>query len=340
MERQVLDWILQRVAMPKVHAPMIDIDCGRGVDLAELAIAFRAQGCQVETYGIEMNLQDTYEARKMLDHVLPGGYLQCEVSHNAFSFAYCHPKPTKRDSKQTSSFLDEFIFSREKDIFQRLTSYLQVGGIIVFRVTLERFNELANLIAFRLEDVHVGRVYRNEYTRAYGDPGWDVIFLGRKADPKVRSAMDRSTITSMKNRLIELAAQESLGLPPWDGEKLVAVRAPGPSIFRTSVIDPQALEEEMRSSRLWQDMEDWFSVRGQREHRPPLPLHLGHIGLLLSTGLLDGRVGNHLIKGRVVKRSRLTEDVDENGMEVRTESDRYSVEVRVLEANGAYFDLH
>lgn len=335
----MLDWITSRVEMPKVNAQMIDIDCGKGEDLHLLAKVFREQGAQVQTYGVDIRMEDVYEARKILDHVLPGGYLQCEVSHQAFSFAYCHPRPTQRKEGETASLLDEFLFSREKEIFQRLTSYLQVGGILVYRISKDRFKGLSNLIAFRLEDIHLAMVHRPERTGRHGDPGWDVLILGRKADVKNQVKQDRKAIAETRAKMIEAVEEGNLPLVVWEGPKLVAPRAPGPSIFRTSVIDPQMLQDDMRSSHLWNELHSWFEAQDQGKHRPPLPLHLGHIGLLLSTGLLDGRVGNHLMKGRVVKQTHYEHDIDEDGMEVQTERDRYAVEVRILEPDGSYFDL-
>ena len=76
--------------------------------------------------------------------------------------------------------------------------------------------------------------------------------------------------------------------------------------------------------------------------RPPLPLHSGHLGLLLAAGKLDGVVGEgvdrHVVKGKVTKVVSKVEEYKGDVLEQR-ELDRYVVSIKVLNRNGEIREL-
>lgn len=335
-----ISWVLSRVRFPNNLVHILDMECGEGDYLNEFATAAREMGAQIKTYGLEPNIVQSHHARRKLDQALPGGLGRTEISHGSFSMIYTRPRPTRRsEADSVSNLLMTLLPSKERDILQRATSYLPVGGVLVMRVIQERLAELANLIAHRLEDVEIAFVDRVEQTGPYGPPGKDAIIFGRKAPVKSMDSEARTKAAKMRKWIEEVAEKADLPLlEPSHGPYGLPVTK-GPSIFRTDVLDPELLEEELVTSPVWKELEEWMKPEDHGGHRPPLPLHLGHIGLLLSTGLLDGKVANHLMKGRVVKERRSSVDVDENGNEIASEHDRYKVEVRVLEANGNYIDL-
>lgn len=339
---QVL-WVLSRVRFPNSTVHILDLECGEGDYLDKFATAARAHGADIKTYGLEPNIARSHRARQKLDIVRPGGIGRTEISHGAFSMVYTRPRPTRREKQEHDDagqyLLRSLLPSKERDIFQRATSYLAVGGVLVMQVIQERLAELANLIAHRLEDVELAFVERPFYDDVWGPPGKDVIIFGRKAPVRAMTQEARAKAAEMRKWIEEVAEKGDLPLLEPSHEPYMLPLTKGPSIFRTDVLDPELLEEELMSSPAWREMEEWMKPEDHGGHRPPLPLHLGHIGLLLSTGLLDGRVANHLMKGRIVKERRSSTDIDENGFEINSEHDRYKIEVRVLEANGNYFDL-
>jgi hypothetical protein len=76
---------------------------------------------------------------------------------------------------------------------------------------------------------------------------------------------------------------------------------------------------------------------------PLLPFNIGQIGLVLTSGCLDGLVneadgGCHLIKGRVSKKTQKTEFRNNHTIEV-TETTVNRVEINVLLPNGEFKTL-
>jgi hypothetical protein len=103
-------------------------------------------------------------------------------------------------------------------------------------------------------------------------------------------------------------------------------------------LDPEVLENEARSSSVgsafWQSQ---IAGRGRRQLRPPLPLHRGHLGLLLATGECDGIVGEgqdrHLVHGMVRKREIVLTEYDDGRQTTRTR-DVFRVVVKLLFPDG------
>ena len=104
-----------------------------------------------------------------------------------------------------------------------------------------------------------------------------------------------------------------------------------------SLIRPQ-----MKSSPLWRKLSEVAAFHETRAERPPLPLHQGHIALMLSNGNLDGIVGEgpnrHVVKGRVQKVVIRHEEETESGYEER-ELDQYQVSIKVLTQAGEIRNL-
>jgi len=121
------------------------------------------------------------------------------------------------------------------------------------------------------------------------------------------------------------------------------VPASGPLIlFRSMLIDPQELEKHMQQSPLWKRFTALTTRSEIRVPRPPLPLHSGHLGLLLAAGKLDGVVGTgedtHLVKGRVRKITTVLQEIKGEVLEER-ELDRYVVSIKILNRHGEIREL-
>lgn len=327
MSSPFVHWVLERIDFPNNVVHILDPECGDGRFLYEFALLAKDMRAKLMTYGLEPNIRMSHEARKRLDRVLPGGYNFCEVSHRSFSMVYTKPRETNREERPADPTLAQLLPSREKDIFQRATTYLQVGGVLAMQVRRSMLKELANLIAYRLDYPEIALI------------GENAMIFGVRASARRNDEETRNQLLAVRRWVEETAdLKEHIFLPEATRRHALPVTN-GPSLFKTSIIDPELLAESMEKSTLWRQVDEWFKPELESKHRPPLPLHLGHIGLLLSTGLLDGRVGNHLMKGRVVKvKSERSEETDD-GVEVHSQHERYKVQVRVLEADGSYFDL-
>ena len=73
-----------------------------------------------------------------------------------------------------------------------------------------------------------------------------------------------------------------------------------------------------------------------------MPLHSGHLGLLLAAGKLDGVVGTgpglHVVKGKVTKITSTVQEYKGEVLEER-ELDRYVVFIKILNRDGQIKEL-
>src|SRR5207244_4310710 len=115
---------------------------------------------------------------------------------------------------------------------------------------------------------------------------------------------------------------------------------PTPSLhlFHSTRLDLVALEAEARASNVWSSFwRDRTIATRPRDRRPLLPLHRGHLGLLLAAGEPDGLVGEgeerHLVRGIIEKVELESADYEDGAMSRRTR-EAFSVKVKALFPNG------
>jgi hypothetical protein len=113
-------------------------------------------------------------------------------------------------------------------------------------------------------------------------------------------------------------------------------------LFRGSVLDTDDMQRIVETSgcveSFWQNQR--VEKLSESVKQPLLPFNIGQIGLVLTSGCLDGVIdegnGNcHVIKGRVSKKSTVERNsVDGNIEVIETVSNR--VEINVILPNGEH----
>jgi hypothetical protein len=72
----------------------------------------------------------------------------------------------------------------------------------------------------------------------------------------------------------------------------------------------------------------------------PIPLHRGHLAMLLTAGRLTGSIGNgnarHLVKGRVIPHTEVVDDTPTH----RISETRYRIELHTLHPDGTLQAWH
>ena len=81
-----------------------------------------------------------------------------------------------------------------------------------------------------------------------------------------------------------------------------------------------------------------FAPEARGKGRPLTPLHQGHVALLATAGLLDGKFGEgklrHLARWQAVKTVLRLEEEDENGVTTIREKEQFSHALNLLYADG------
>jgi len=316
----VIERIKTFIACPEnQHINALDPCCGEGLALKKLA-----EGFDCQTYGIELDGHRAEKAKKNLNHVLWCSYTETRISNGCFSILFLNPpydEETLNDGITTSSERKEKVFLKDT------ITYLQPGGLLVYIIPQPRLgSSIAKILSYRFEQFRIYRFHGEEY-HAFKQI---VVFGVKKSKPGIDES-NRMALTKLRDSdlpEILLCHEPCYSLP----------QAGNIGRFRSTVINVEELEHEAQASPLWSRLEELARGDVMRKERPPLPLHEGHIALMLATGSLDGVVGEgddrHVVKGRVQKVVTKHQEQHENGYQER-EVDRYQVSVKILTVDGA-----
>ena len=320
---RVVEQIRKCLSFPREPFTVLDPCCGEGLALEQLVT-----GTQALTYGVELDQHRAGEAESRIQNVLKCGIEETRIARQSCSLLFLNPPYDEATLEEDADTKTE----RQEKAFLRMTvPYLMPGGVLVYIIPQTRLNRgIARLSASRLETVQVFR---------FPDPEYDdfkqvVVFGVRKRGNSLDEslALKLQKVPNRKLKPLLDPATAPYPVPPSAPLKL----------FRSTVIDPAAMEKQMVQSPLWRKLQAMTMKNEMQVPRPPLPLHSGHLGLLLAAGKLDGVVGEgpdrHVVKGKVTKVVSKVEEYKGEVLEQR-ELDRYVVSIKVLNRNGEIREL-
>lgn len=276
------------------------------------------------TYGLEE--QDNYHvnAKKIVNRMIKGRLFGSTISNQVFDVL----QMTAPVSWVTSfSQLGNLIEKSEKVTFRNTIKYLRPNGIFIYTMPITRITkDMAILFSKALKNV---RILNKEQDNLY------VHIIGNK-DVQSDSREDVYRLLMEAN----VSKQDSLDITynlPSGGVKQ-------PEYFRGSVLDEEELLNLVESSGLkksfWkaQEVEDELS-----SSRPLLPFNMGQVGLVLTSGCLDGTVEEyvgqcHAIKGMVTKIRNVEDDVEED-VETFIETISNKVQINLVTPDGQFIEL-
>jgi hypothetical protein len=320
---RVVELIRKHISFPVSPFSALDPCCGEGDALAGLIAETSAI-----TYGVELDHQRAEESKARLHHVLRCGIEETRIQHRSCSVLLLNPPYDELTLEEEANTKTE----RQERAFLRMTvPYLIPGAVLVYIIPQNRLDKaISRLLASRFEHIHVLRFPDPEYADFR-----QIIVFGIK---KANNTLDEQEAFKLQNTpKVDL---EPLSSSP---EIHYTVPASGPlTLFRSMLIDPEDLKKHMAQSALWKRFAALTTRSELRIPRPPLPLHSGHLGLLLAAGKLDGIVGTgedtHLVKGSVRKITSVLQEVKGEVLEER-ELDRYVVSIKILNRQGEIREL-
>jgi hypothetical protein len=318
-----VELIRNYLSFPAEQFSSLDPCCGEGDALAGMVT-----GTSAITYGVELDHQRAQESKTRLHHVLRCGIEETRIQHRCCSLLLLNPPYDELTLEEEADAKTE----RQERAFLRMTvPYLIPGGLLVYIIPQNRLDrDVARLLASRFERTNVFR---------FPDPEYDdfrqiIVFGVRKTD----NALDEQGAS----RLQRIPKAE---LPRLTDNTDIKYQVPvsGPlTLFRSMLIDLEDLKKHMAQSALWKRFAVLTTRSELRVPRPPLPLHSGHLGLLLAAGKLDGIMGTgedtHLVKGSVRKITTVLQEFKGEVLEER-ELDRYVVSIKILNRHGEIREL-
>jgi len=319
----VVDRIRSFINFPSGNVNVLDPCCGEGLALHNLM-----RGANANTYGIELDEYRAEQAKDVLDNVLTCSYEDARISNSAFSCLYLNPP---YDWVSVSNPEYESSERQEKTFLKGTLKYLQPNGLLVYLVPQKRVTgDIARVLSYRFEDINSYRFPDDEYEKFK-----QIVLFGMKKQEGYLSEKEFEKLKVIPYETLEEIPR--LESPVYDLPTSSEVR-----LFRSNIIDEAELGKEVRKSALWEKLVGYGRNKENDTGRPLLPLHTGHLGLMLASGYLDGVVGEgqdrHIVRGKVEKITHREQEY-KGDILLEKEKESYRVSIKVLKKNGEIITL-
>ena len=309
------------LAFPDQPLSVLDPCAGEG-----RAMAIITQSSKAVRYGIELDSYRAEAATKVLDHVIQGDALSAHARVESFGLIYANP-PFDAEFGESSNQRFEVLF------LSHFARWLVPGGVIVYVLPAQQLTGCANVLASHFREVQVFRMESPECV-LYEQIVVFAIARSRRERDRTRD----SEISFSRNRLMSVARQyETL---PLLSQRRVELRVPptGPAEIFYAGLPFDIIENLLITSPAYRQVAQILDPQPiSLNARPLTPMHKGHIGLLSTAGLLNGRFGSgdrlHVAAWKTKKRVIRTED-SEDEKTIVCEREQFVHELALAFANG------
>lgn len=234
-------------------------------------------------------------------------------------------------TKDTSLLLEK----NEKTLLRETFKLLRPGGILFFTLPAFRFyKDICLLLAKGYKNIQVRK------TTNMDDSAQMIYIMAERKSKEASKEIDETSYNMLRTLSIKR------DIPTVYDESFAPVTLPAEALevkfFRGAILNKDELTEILACSSC---MEHFYRAQSytyahEETREPLLPFTTGQLGLVLTSGNLDGIIdeGNghyHVVKGRVVKSKQTDESQDRENNEVTcTETIANRVEINVLTAEG------
>jgi predicted RNA methylase len=284
---------------------ILDPCCGKGAAIKQIADALKVDEDHV--YTVELDKARSENARALMpkhQHLGPASFLGIQITGSSFGLAYVNPP---YGDEIGGGKREEFTFT------ERATRTLVNHGVLALVIPLQAISgnsDFCNHIDSNYDNIAVYKFPDSE--RHYKEI---VIFAKKRATPiSTDDACNHGKLHEMKLHwgYIDMESLPYLGghqPSSWAGGRASYNRDENvktweiplswkPHTFKKTMFTDEELLEVIANSPLNRLLAE---VPEGLPEAPPLPLDRGHLGLILSSGMLDGVVhgphGIHVVRG-------------------------------------------
>jgi hypothetical protein len=303
-------------------ASVIDPCVGQGA-----ALHLVTDQANVRRYGIELDAERAEIARCSGVEVLQGNTFDAIAQNESFSLLYLNPPYDSEIGSVANNRL-------ERLFLEHTYRWLMMNGVLVMVIPFERLHECAGVLSSHFANLNIFRMTHE-----------DSVQFRQIAIFGIRSNVRGAAVEENKRRLQNISPYGSFRelpeLAPTVCESYEIPRSDEATLsYRGLPYD--LLEDLLPQSSAWRQAVPFLVPTTDVPRGNPItPLHVGHVGLLCTAGLLNGVFGEemerHIARWRSVK--QVTTFVEENdGSESDTEivhhRERWANELRLVYSDG------
>lgn len=277
------------------------------------------------TYGLEFNNSYHSNAKKIVNRMIKGRLQGSTISNNVFDvLQLTAPVSWIAEYGATGNLIEK----KEKYMLRNTIRFLRPNGIIIYTMPRTRMTrDMALSFSKLFKDVQVLKKEQDDFY---------IHIIGVKDVTTNEKEDVFNLLFDLKDEDIKTNLDHIYTLPS-GGIK-------NPDVFRGSMLDEEELLGLVKNSGLMSSFWKTQEIKSQDDSvRPLLPFNMGQIGLVLTSGCLDGLVQEypgqyHAIKGMVTKiRNVETSRERENETSIETISNK--VQINLLSPDGEFIEL-
>lgn len=288
------------------------------------------------TYAAAVPEREGYATKENFDRVALGTLKGSTISNDAFDVMFLQPSITLE--KQS----ERLMIKKEKDMIRDTIKYVRPNGYLVLVLPHYRFyKDICLILAKNYTDFQVRKFSGSSYEKT----GSVFLIAKRKEKTKDRNKeIDPKEYKKLRH-LYNVDKVENIMNENFQEVTLPAEESEV-KFFRGSILDVDEIKNIVENSgsmnTFWKEQQ--VEKLYEANKSPLLPFNVGQLGLVLTSGSLDGIVDEgggyyHVVKGRVVKKTDSEREVMQNNGNneielVETTSNR--VEINVMLADGTH----
>jgi hypothetical protein len=286
-------------------------------------------GVPVRRYGIELDAYRSEEARETLDKVIQGSAFDTHAAVESYSMVYLNP-PYDFEIGEGKNQRMERLF------LEHVGRWVRPGGVLVMVIPYDRVYECRGVLTPQFRDKAIYRLTEAEAV-AYKQ----VAVFGVRRTRQERQLVTDHAVQQANCKLNDLTRRyEQIQPLPDVPDRVYAVPPSPPARLEYRGLPLDVVEDLLATSPAWRQAQRvTHAPKTEFSGRPLTPLHRGHVGLLCTSGLLNGVFGDgkerHVANWESVKVvDRTEEESEDGGATVMREKERFSQRLTLLYADG------
>lgn len=328
INERIIQTIIPNINTGNRPFTIFDPECGEGT----LLKTAKDINKHAVLYGLESNNYAAQKAKEVADRIIKGTLKGSRISNDAFDIVYCtcHITGTLEQNMAVGA-----IAKVEKMFMMNMLKYLRNDGVIVITLPFYRIHkDVCSLLAKQLKNVSIIRGMGDDEDRGF------VYIIGQKSKSREEDKEIYEALRKCYNYNNVKFAHEV---------EITPITLPGNTteidLFKGSILDMDELLNIVQTSGCTDAFFEKQIVKKIHENtiQPLLPFNVGQIGLVLTSGCLDGIIDEgdghcHLVKGRVSKKKDVERSYN-NGVVEETEVISNKVEINVILPSGEFKTL-
>lgn len=317
---------------PKIlNAIVLSLNCTRDINVlypecldGENFAPFQEILDPINLYGVDVEDYLVDDAKQYTNNIAKGTLKGSRISNKAFDVLFLTPRITLyRDMSYDNKIMPE---NNEKYLLKNTLRYLRTDGVFIYTVPFYRISlDMWLYISKNISDISLIR---------HGGEQSKVTIIGYKKENIKDYINTFSYLKNLKYESIDdyMGYETTYNIPKSPIEI---------ELFRGSVLDTKELTELVKTDGLYDDFFKADKKDNFKDNdRPLIPFNLGQIGLILTSGQLDGVIEEvngikHVIKGMIIKNEfEYDKDSGKDNVHTSVKTTCNVVQINVLDANG------